>query len=860
MYRRPSTGGMRYPSMASLLSIRPTRSALCALLILSSAALAATPRLAVTSPTVVHPLDPITVTAIDAARVRVRDGAGHVYWQAAAAAEVTFLAGGALGRHTFETLDATGHVIATVEFTLAAESAVADRGGRFSDLFDMARGTMFGAEGAGVGHVDWRGRQYHYFVPWILDHSHTTKGMQYFSPYAGELVDLFTAVQRADGMIWSFVGDEESQRGYFMSAYGPYGYAKVDSDRLFVRQPVENHNESNFVDALYLAWKGSGEDAWMAAHLDAAERALDYSVTDPARFSTRFQLLKRAYTIDSWDFQPRDKYLVPFRFGIGQMIDPARTKFTIFFGDNTAYAHACDQLVEMLKRAGRAAEASKYSERARQIRARLDALAWNGRFYTHHVEEDPTVVRDYGVSESEQLALSNAYSLNRGVSDAQAAAIIASYQHLRDHLPAGSPGEWYSVYPPYDRGFDADNGRWQYMNGGVQLHVAGELARGALERGFESYGADILIRVAALGRVHDNKLYFAYTGASTPPPPSPDFTPVDLTQVANMDLAGQGAPGVPAWFGNTDGDDMRNLPTGAQRFGGAPFQIIDPASNGRRAVVVVSARLGSPRVEISIHATAPALHLVHVQDGAGASGVAVALRFEYEDGSARSLYLMNGKQLANTWGPHLKADDSGVAWRGPNNLCADCGVFWAAVANPEPAKPIARLVFTASEEGASYALIALTLASRMPYHEPPAVSYGGPDNWSAALVMYALMEGLAGVRDTDGAYRAVEISPRWTAAGVDDVSATARYIASHGYVSYRFHHDAARRTISVTATGNAATARLRILLPAGAKSIASVTIEGRPQPVQSERVRDSLYAVVPVALTVPVTVDVHYAN
>jgi hypothetical protein len=398
------------------------------------------------------------------------------------------------------------------------------------------------------------------------------------------------------------------------------------------------------------------------------------------------------------------------------------------------------------------------------------------------------------------------------------------------------------------------------MNAGVHIHVAGELARGALERGFESYGADILLRVAALGHAHDNKLYFSYTGASTPPPPPPDFTPVDLTRVANMDLTGQGAPGVPAWFGNTDGNDMRNLPTGEQHFGGAPFRIIDPAANGRRAVVVVSARLGSPRVEIPIHATAPALHLVHVQDGAGASGVAVALRFEYEDGSARSLYLMNGRQLANTFWPHLKADDAGIAWRGPNGLCADCGVFWAAVANPEPAKPIARLVFTASDEGASYALLALTLASRMPYHESPAVSFGGPDNWSAALVMYALMEGLAGVRDTDVAYRAVELSPRWSVAGVDDVSATARYAASQGYVSYRFHHDAARRTISVTATGNAAAARLRILLPAGAKSVAGVTIDGRPQTVRSERVRDSLYAVVPVALTAPVVVDVRYSE
>jgi len=846
--------------MPPLPSSRTTHSALCALFILASSAVAATPRLARTSAAVVHPLDPVTVTAIDAARVRVSDGEGHVYWQAPAAAEVTFVAGGALGRQRFETLDAAGRVTATVEFTLAAESAIADAGGQFSELFDMARGTMFGAAGTEMGQIDWRGKQYQYFVPWILDHSHTTKGMQYFKPYAGGLVDLFAAAQRADGMIWSFVrAGDESERGYYLSAYGPYGYARGDSGVLFARQPVENHNESNFVDALYLAWKGSGDDAWMAAHLDAAKRALDYSVTDPARFSTRFQLLKRAYTIDSWDFQPRDKYLVPFRLGIGQMIDPARTKFTIFFGDNTAYAQACDQLAAMLNRAGRGVEAGTFSGRARQIRARLDALAWNGHFYTHHIEEDPTVVRDYGVPESEQLAMSNAYSLNRGVSDSQAAAIIASYQHLRDHLPPGSPGEWYSVYPPYDRGFESDNRRWQYMNGGVQLHAAGELARGALERGFESYGAGILARARALGHAHGNKLYFAYTGASTPPPPAPDFTPVDLTRVANMDFTSQGAPGARSWFGNTDGNDMRNVPTGAQRFGGAPFQVIEPGSNGRRAAVLVSSRLASPRIEIPIHAAAPALHLLHAVEGGGASGVAVAMRFEYEDGSARSLYVMRGKHVAGTWFPELNASDAGIAWRGPNGVCNDVGVSWAAIANPEPAKPIARLVFNASEEGASYALIALTLASRMPYHEPSPVSFGGPDNWSAALVMHALMEGLAGIRDTDVAYRTVELSPRWTAARVDDVTVTARYAASQGYVSYRFHHDAARRAISLTATGNAASARFRILLPANAKSITGITLDGRTRPVLSERVRDSLYAVVPAALTVPASVEVSYS-
>jgi hypothetical protein len=126
--------------------------------------------------------------------------------------------------------------------------------------------------------------------------------------------------------------------------------------------------------------------------------------------------------------------------------------------------------------------------------------------------------------------------------------------------------------------------------------------------------------------------------------------------------------------------------------------------------------------------------------------------------------------------------------------------------------------------------------------------------------MYALMEGLAGVHDAEVAYRRVELSPRWAAANVDDVSVVARYAASDGYVSYRFHHDAARRSISIGATGNATSGSLRILMPAGAKSIESVEVDGKRQPVRAERVRESLYVVVPVALHVPVTVEARYLN
>ena len=52
------------------------------------------------------------------------------------------------------------------------------------------------------------------------------------------------------------------------------------------------------------------------------------------------------------------------------------------------------------------------------------------------------------------------------------------------------------MYPHYPKGFAM--GKGEYMNMGVTPIVAGELAHGAFEHGFEDYGVDILRRVAAL--------------------------------------------------------------------------------------------------------------------------------------------------------------------------------------------------------------------------------------------------------------------------------------------------------------------------------------------------------------------------
>ena len=796
----------------------------------------------------VHPLDELTViVGSGGAMLVVLDGEQREYLRVPVAATVSFTVAGSLGTHTVRALDAAGAMLDTLTFTVDARTDISDAGGRFHDLQQLLYKTMCCYSPNGEGKMKFRGKEYKEFVPWILDHVHTAKGMQYYSAATSGLIELFALAQREDGLIWSFI---EYDGDYHYTAYSPYGYAKIEGDAYFGRQPVENHNEANFVDGLYLSWKGSGDDAWMAAYLDNAIRALNYSASDDDRWSSVYQLLKKGYTIDSWDFQVKDEHSVKFALGAEAQIDAKRTKFGIFFGDNTGYMLACHQLAEMLQAAGREAEATTFRQRRDDIHRRLTALSWNGRFFTHHVEEDPSIQRDLGVDESTQVAMSNAYAINRGISHEQSVAIIRTYLQRREHLPAGSPGEWYAIYPPFQRGFEHGGALWQYMNGGVQPHAAGELARGAFEHGFEQYGADILLRICALGHRHGERLHFAYTGAADTPPPPQTFTRISLADVANMDNSDAGAPGAAPCLGGEPGNDLKNLPVGEVTFAGVPYLIADPAAYGRRCAVAVARQPGYPaEFDVPVQATAGALYLLHVASGIAASGLAGAVTLHYTDGSAApTQYMKLGTHLTGFWFPKMDTPTAGIAWQGPNACSSAVGVSWVALPNPHPEKMIDHVTFTATLDGAIYAVFGLTLADRMPYQPPSPISFGGPDNWGAGTCAFALTQGLAGVKDTDRAFRQVQLSPRWVAAEVDEVAVTLRYPASQGYLAYQYRHDAAAKQFTMNLTGSGETVALRLLLPAAASTVETVNVDGTATPFSYEQVEESRYLCLPLTL------------
>jgi hypothetical protein len=791
----------------------------------------------------VKPLEEVTFVCSSPGSLIVKDSKNREYFRIAADKKVTISVAGAEGIHKAFLLDKKGSLIDSASFLVKCETNI-DDGGKIAEMFRLFHKGMLVYNNDGYEQVNWNGTNYRFFVNWVLDNNNTGKGMKYFSPYSGDLVDLLRQTQKPDGMIWSFVNSSKNDFYYYQTAYGPINFFRKDNDAWFVRQPAENHVEYNFVNMMYQHWKVSGDSEWMKKNLDCAARALDYCVTDSIRWSKRFELLKRPYCIDSWDFQVDDEYTPFAEISPTMVVVPGKTKYGIFFGDNTGYFDACNQLAEMLEFTGQKDLAEIYRERAGDIMNHLTALSWNGKFFTHFIDEDPAVKRNLGVDEKSQIAQGNMYSVNRGLSHEMNVAIIKTYLNLKENLPVGSPGEWYAIYPPFERGFGIHNQKWQYMNGGVAGHGAGELARGAYENGYENYASDILNRLSNLGKQYGDRIWFAYTGSIPPPPPPAKFKTVDISSLTNMDIWDKGGKEVFPWMNaNRAGNDMRGLPTGQQVFQNIPFTVIDPEKNQRRAAIGLSVKQGFPeKIEVVVNDTAAAVYLLHSSSDNIPANVAGGVTFQYDDGTTFSRYLYKGKEITNWWFSDLENEYAGVAWSGPNPCSAKVGVCRAVIINPNPSKKILKLVFHAPLEGGIYALLGVTLADRIPYIKPKVESFGGPDNWAAANAMAALVEGLAGVKDNGLAFSNVALSPRWTSSGTDSVNVTVHFPASDSYVSYQYQHYPQKKEIHIVLTGSGYDANLHLLLPENTSSVNSITSNNQNIQYDISKFENSNYA------------------
>ncbi|NTV64019.1 MAG: hypothetical protein HGA65_10860 [Oscillochloris sp.] len=408
---------------------------------------------------------------------------------------------GALGKHWGALFVNGTQVYAGTIYTLDATTTVQTGVPAFDTLYTRVRNFMandrlsYSLDGATVSGY----RSPDSPLLWLRDHYYQNRGFRYFEQDLKSLPEAFARAQLPDGSLPDFLTNPDQQ----ISA---------------ARTPVEADVEYLYVQLIYETWQTTGDRDWMLKMLPSAQKAISYTLTSPLRWEPTLGLVKRPFTIDTWDFEygPTTSEPTTGEPSPRHWIDD-QTKWGIFHGDNTGMAEALRSLSAMEQQAGLWLSAYERRALADDILRRLNTLSWNDTFYTHHVKLIPFDVP--GVDEASQLSLSNALALNRGVlTSEQGRAIVGEYARRLQDPNRVAFAEWWSIDPPFPAGLFGLNGRigerpGEYVNGGIMPLVGGELARGAFRYGYEAYGFDILERyVDLLNRTNASYLWYYPTG------------------------------------------------------------------------------------------------------------------------------------------------------------------------------------------------------------------------------------------------------------------------------------------------------------------------------------------------------------
>ena len=247
---------------------------------------------------------------------------------------------------------------------------------------------------------------------WIRDYSDMLRALKYMEADVCSLVRHFADTQAENGRIFDY-----------FTVFPEKLPCERENWCKYVRVPVEADVEYRFVKAAFLAWQAAGDDSWLQRLLPKMEKALHYILDHPWYWQPETGLVKRAYTIDTWDFA----YTAGRHDWLQFQIDD-HTFWGYMHGDNSGYYQAFRIMETLYGYFGDSRRAASWRERADRLRRNMNRVCWNGRFYTHFVKITPVAIE--GVAEAGQLSLSNPMAVNRGVTSRDmAASIIREYRH-----------------------------------------------------------------------------------------------------------------------------------------------------------------------------------------------------------------------------------------------------------------------------------------------------------------------------------------------------------------------------------------------------------------------------------------------
>jgi hypothetical protein len=190
------------------------------------------------------------------------------------------------------------------------------------------------------------------------------------------------------------------------------------------------------------------------------------------------------------------------------------------------------------------------------------------------------------------------------------------------------------------------------------------------------------------------------------------FQTLDLKPIVNMDwrdeVWGDGRGG---WTDQGD-NDMRQVTVGRQSLLGIPFELIDPARNGGKAVLTLGSKkfpAGPLSATVRMEGKARSLYFLHAAAWSGGHMATYVVR--YADGSAVEIPIRDKEEIMNWWwpthGPKYRA-----AIHVPNAQTDDVGMVVFAWDNPRPDQVIRQIELKSLNADGIVVVAAITASDR----------------------------------------------------------------------------------------------------------------------------------------------------
>ena len=336
---------------------------------------------------------------------------------------------------------------------------------------------------------------------WIRDHVHVTKAMRHWDYNLDSFLNFIIETQREDGQFYELIKQYDDHHWTFVNedCYVMY----PDDNLVLTRLELEADIEYLVVEGAMYLYRTTADNEWLKRVLPKLEKGINYITSDAKRWDSERGLVKRPFTIDTWDVA-HNTHLFNRRI-------EASSEMSIMHGDNSGVYQAMLQLAWFHRRLDCEEKARHWEERAEKLRGNMMKHLWNGDFFIHQLHLNHKGVDDL---ETVRLSLSNTYDINRGVTTTeQSRKIIEEYIRRREKTDCFA--EWFTIDPPYEDFNKLEAG--QYVNGAISPFTAGELAKAAFNNGYEEYGWDIISRFIRLVE-RDGNIYFLYDTDSTPQP------------------------------------------------------------------------------------------------------------------------------------------------------------------------------------------------------------------------------------------------------------------------------------------------------------------------------------------------------